>query len=151
MRSFAFLSALLVLSSLSLPASPAFAEEAAAELEPLLAEGSVSTLCPALEPAETQIDLAAAGQCQASADCEDGSTRSCTDTSSPYNCSAVDQNCDAGIQGWAQCNGQPKQYCPTCQDCSHIKQCNPCGNAPPTCGCICVRGACGRIDAWVCL
>lgn len=152
MRSFHPLFALiLILSSLAL-AAPAVADDTAPEeAAPTLQETGAPSLCPALAAAAPKAEpLAAASFCNAVAECGQ-TTVSCEDTTNPAECQAVDQDCDNGVRGYVQCNGEPRIYCPICEDCTGVKQCNPCGNAQPRCGCFCVRGACGRIDAWVCL
>lgn len=53
------------------------------------------------------------GQCSISVDCEDGSTRFCTDTTSPFSCEGKDQDSSAGIQGHVRCNGALPISCPS--------------------------------------
>ncbi len=53
-----------------------------------------------------------AGGCSASADCWDGSTRSCSGGSGST-CTAVDSNCGSGVAGYARC-GSSTYNCPPC-------------------------------------
>lgn len=55
---------------------------------------------------------AAAGGCSASADCWDGTTRSCSGGSGTT-CIAVDSNCNSGQAGYARC-GSTTYACPAC-------------------------------------
>jgi hypothetical protein len=59
------------------------------------------------------IPLAEPCFCSITIYCEDDTTRSCQDTTSPCSCTGVDQNCAAGQQGYAQCNGTTYS-CPAC-------------------------------------
>ncbi len=139
-----------VLAAVELVLPLCSAEALFAAASPSLGMESVEPLCS--EADSPPMSAAASSQsCDVTIDCEDDTTRSCTDTTSPFSCLGQHQNCNADIRGYVQCNGGPKQYCPPCPDCTRVKQCNPCGGAPPQCGCICVQGACGRIDAWMCL
>jgi len=94
--------------------------------------------------------------CSASANCEYGiSTISCNDTSSPCNCSSVDQDCDQDITGWVKCDGSTLECeaCPTSppplQSCSELNG-GPCSNCPSQCQldgggtgfCHCFGGRC---------
>lgn len=75
--------------------------------------------------------------CTAQATCEFGpSPISCAGSN---NCTTRDQNCQAGIRGWVNCDGniQYCDFCPTCQD----EPCNTdedCQIGPSCGGCTCV-------------
>jgi hypothetical protein len=74
--------------------------------------------------------------CSATANCWDGTTKSCTWSGAGGTCTATDSNCDAGIRGSVNCNGTVT----SCLQC-------PCGT--PMC-CQCASSgdcfACCRCD-----
>jgi len=97
----------------------------------------------ACSPSAAPVEMARGGggdpgvgaQAFCQADCTEGADVSCSGGS----CSAVNQNCGAGVQGYVQCDGQ-YQYCPTCQGggggggCQSLFECRQfCPNCP---GCI---------------
>lgn len=67
----------------------------------------------ALQQGGETVDMA--GGCSASADCWDGSTRSCSGGSGST-CTAVDSNCNSNVDGYAQC-GSSTYSCPPCPTC----------------------------------
>lgn len=93
-----------------------------------------------------------AGFCEATADCQYGPpTIWCTDTTSPYECTARDQNCAIGINGYVRCNGVTTwcDPCPLCikeyESCSTDADCRP--RPLPECAqCSCT----GKPD-WICI
>lgn len=50
------------------------------------------------------------------ANCGAGSVPWSVSTNCSGTCTAVDQNCDAGVRGYVECNGV-KQYCQPCERC----------------------------------
>lgn len=147
--------ALLVLALVS--AVPAAAEQAAAEAAVEAAAAPVDLAALAAEPAATPAgppagcgpwpDLAPALAAQpaepmlsgvCTANCWDGSTRTCTGNS----CSATDSNCpNVRGQCWSDLEGT--KFCPFCPDC-----------ALTNCGCDaqpCVKNSqCGTCDGLAC-
>src|SRR5436190_13160067 len=56
--------------------------------------------------------------CSASANCGGGSPISCSSSTSPSSCTAVDQNCYPGQLGYVDC-GSGRTFCPN-YDCSYV-------------------------------
>lgn len=90
------------------------------------------------------VDVGEAAFCSAQATCENGSTISCSCTSSSCTCEAVDQDCNNGVQGYVAC-GWDEAICNPCPP-----QCD----WPPTSKCIdghvCQPG-CGHCGQGSCL
>jgi hypothetical protein len=120
------LAVILVVGFVCLALSPlAAAEEPPAEspliLEPALSTGPAACTGPANlgEAPEPAVLLATAGTCSATADCWDGSQRTCTASGTSAQCSFVDSNCP-DQRGYCWSSDEGYKYCPRC----------PC-NAPP--------------------
>ena len=60
---------------------------------------------------------ASATGCRVTADCDFASPVSCIDSTSPFSCLGRNQDCDAQIRGYVQCNGGFKRYCPPLSQC----------------------------------
>lgn len=97
------------LLSLLLLAAPVFGEQPSVP-RPAANQCAVSTLSSAAPPRF----VAAQGSCTASCNDMGGSvTVSCTGT-----CTIVDQNCNAGVQGYVACQGGARADCTPCQWCT---------------------------------
>lgn len=145
----------LVLTLASLLSLPAVAATGPASAGPAADAPTAATQSPplavSLPLAPIQmLDLGAASFCSAQATCADGTTRSCSCTSSSCSCYAIDQNCNTGVQGHVTC-GSTTYSCPLsacgCIDPPRTKcipglRCEPgCGNCGPGLG-ECDNGSC---------
>ncbi len=114
--------------------------------------GTELGLCPVTIAGSDLLFLAAGGSgserqpagdrcsCNASAQCWNGSTLFCSDTTSPCSCTSQDQNCVSGTPGFVRCNGVttncaaclapdcPNQDCPGGPCSSHADCCGLSGN-----------------------
>lgn len=121
---------------------------AAAPVDFLLAPQDIaSALClqsaSPIETARKDLDPEVGAQAYCEATCTEGPNVSCSGGS----CSAVNQDCLGGTQGYVQCDGQ-YQYCPTCPNqCTFFECRQNCPNCPgcfkscvslQTCECECI-------------
>ncbi len=81
------------------------------DIRPKQGENPLGLVFYAPEPDPSQ-GGAQASVCHARVDCADGSTLSCSDTTNPVSCLGEDQDCEAEIRGFVQCNGGLKRFCP---------------------------------------
>lgn len=146
---FSVLGLLVLLPALTLGAAAGAAEPAALAAQP--AGGPL--VCG--EPASTAGLFEAKGGpgkggggecfCLVRATCHDESTVSCSDSTSPCDCHAVDSDCDFGTRGYVSCNGITT-WCPECpsscpqegESCTTSAQCDECPGIP----CACIGGQC---------
>ena len=138
---------LLLVAGTALAQTPAAPDcPQALPIAPLFSQAAIAGLAGAPAPAALQC------YCSASANCWNDTVVSCSDSSSPCDCTGVDSSCSAGQRGYVRCNGVTT-YCPVCPTGDCAQQCKPCGIGQiDPCGvCTCVRNVCGRISAWVCL
>lgn len=91
---------LAVLCCALLTGAPGFAQ---AEAAPLDTDAFIQSLLTD-EPGQGRV-VRTAADCAAFAYCGGGLTISCTDTTSPAECTAVDRNCSTNQQGYVKCNG----------------------------------------------
>lgn len=101
---------------------------------------SAATLVDSIGKAGVMM-IEAASSCTVEATCWDGSTVSCSDATSPYECLGENHRCyiDPSLRGWVQCNGGSVIYCPACpcEDgafCTSSDDCGPygaCHQDPP--------------------
>jgi len=65
-----------------------------------------------------------AGGCFAVASCADGSTVSCSTSSTSGTCTFRDSDCSTGLRGYVECNGTrtwcPADECPVVDPCAHL-------------------------------
>lgn len=106
----------LALAALGLMASPAMAAPDSPRTVPMLSaadQAFLATLAKAPAPvpaAKRPSQGLEKSACNATANCWDGTTRSCSGNTS---CSAVDSNCSGGQRGSVTCDGVTTQ-CPSC-------------------------------------
>lgn len=117
---------------LALVAAPALAADSAATAEPAASIQVELSTQPSAEPASDGGlgEIGAQSDCSATAECEDGSEVSCTGSNQ---CSAYDQDCAGGQQGYVECDGD-REYCEVPTECScgdtrwlRTEQCCPAG------------------------
>lgn len=103
-------------SLLLLAAVPAAAGDAPT-LQPLRLDGTVIGTCaqPTDEAVRTSFggDIGEQSTCSAWANCEDGTMVDCTGENT---CTAVDQDCSVGQEGYVECDGV-RTSCPSCCPC----------------------------------
>ena len=83
----------------------------AAAAAPAVTASGCAPSTPAVSPDEPLFTSTFSSLAVCSADCEDGSTISCSGSS----CSAQDQNCDLDIQGHVICDGIIRDRCDVCE------------------------------------
>lgn len=113
--------------------------ETASEAEPLSVEEKLIRL---EEELFGSVVRTSAG-CTATADCEDGSTISCSTSDSSVTCRAQDQDCSAGQGGFVDC-GTDAELCSACEpECSSppLSKCISGNSCEPGCG-HCGPGSC---------
>lgn len=117
-------------------APPAAPVEAAPAEAPQLSAPTCQPGAPAVTLPDGQEPLFLDSFCQA--DCTEGSDVSCSGAT----CSAVNQNCSIGQQGYVECDGN-RTYCPTCPcvGCT-LFQCRQ--------GCSCPGGVSVCVDQCAC-
>jgi hypothetical protein len=119
----------LSLAALGFLVSPAMAAPLSATDQAFIA----SLAAPAPVPAAKRPALGEKALCNATANCWDGSTVSCSGNNSTTSCSATDSNCSVGQRGSVTCDGVTT-LCPACPcdlDCAAeradcIGTCDPC-------------------------
>jgi hypothetical protein len=119
----------LTLAALAFLVSPAMAAPLSAADQAFIA----SLSAPAPVPAAKRPALGEKALCNASANCWDGSTVSCSGNNSTTSCSAADSNCSGGQRGSVTCDGVTT-FCPPCPcdlNCAEersfcIQDCSPC-------------------------
>lgn len=104
----------ILVAALAVVASPSFDPQEADPLSAKPRQGGnpLGLVLHAAVPDLPQSSTQALGSCSVTATCADGSTRTCSDRTSPFSCQGQDQDCDVGIQGYVQCNGGWKSFCP---------------------------------------
>lgn len=135
------LSLILVLTLTSMFALANEARAGLLEPIPWTLEGAGDPTCLGSGTSLGQGDEGGSGaecSCQASATCEEGPpySLSCQDTTSPCNCTGVDQDCDSGQRGYVRCNGVTT-YCDECPECLPIGNCSGQGNPNLFCATKC--------------
>lgn len=120
-----------LLASSVLASSPAAPPGNGSEVGP----GLSGMDCPSAKAAPISLDqqlavtgghvIYTAGGCKATASCADGSTVSCSSSSSSGTCSFQDSSCSPRVQGWVECDGL-RRWCPSdeceteTQDCDSL-------------------------------